>query len=289
MNGKLLSVYGLKWNPFSAEVPIEALRLPAVVNHFLWRIEQLVRQGGFALITGDPGTGKSVALRALFEQLSQLRDVRVGVLTRPQSILADFYRELGELFGVELSPHNRWAGAKVLRERWQAHIEAVSLRPVLLVDEAQEMLPNVLNELRLLSTSRLDSHLLVTVVLAGDSRLPALLRRPELLPLASRIHVRLALAPSTAQELAESLRHLIEQAGNSHLLTEPLLGALCDHALGNYRTLMCMADELLVEALRRDLPQLDEKLFLELFNPPLPAKRPTPATERGAAAGARRR
>ena len=118
----------------------------------------------------------------LAERLSNLRDVQVGILSRPQAGLADFYREMGELFGVELHPHNRHAGAKVLRSRWQAHIDASLSRPVLIVDEAQEVIASVLAELRLLSSTRLDSHLLVTVVLAGDQRLLERFRSEELLP-----------------------------------------------------------------------------------------------------------
>ena len=77
MNKKLLSLYGLKWNPFSPDLPIEALRVVPKVQSFCWRIEQaLVREGGFALITGDPGTGKSVVLRILAERLEALRDDR---------------------------------------------------------------------------------------------------------------------------------------------------------------------------------------------------------------------
>jgi len=111
------------------------------------------------------------------------------VCSRPQANLADFYREMGDLFRVELRPHNRWAGAKVLRERWQTHIDASLARPVLIVDEAQEMLSTVLSELRLLCSTRLDSHILLTVVLAGDGRL-AERCVDEFLPLASRIRVR---------------------------------------------------------------------------------------------------
>jgi general secretion pathway protein A len=62
-----------------------------------------------------------------------------------------------------------WAGCKLLRERWQTHIDAAFSRPVLMVDEAQEMIAPVLAELRLLSSTRLDSHILLTVVLAGDA------------------------------------------------------------------------------------------------------------------------
>src|SRR5689334_4649991 len=105
MNKKLLAMYGLKWNPFSPEVPVEGLRLSANVESFAWRVENLAREGGFALLTGQHGLGKSATLRAVVDRLGKLPEVRVGQLTRPQAALADFYRELGDVFGVQLSPH----------------------------------------------------------------------------------------------------------------------------------------------------------------------------------------
>jgi general secretion pathway protein A len=279
VNKKLLGLYGLKWNPFSPDVPSEALLLPARAESFCWRVENLAREGGFALVSGEPGAGKSVTLRLLVERLSALRDLRVGLLTRPQAGLADFYREMGDLFGVPLAPHNRWAGAKVLREKWQSHIDAALLRPVLVVDEAQEMHPTVLNELRLLSSARLDSQILITTVLAGDSRLLEKLRGDDLLPLGSRIRARLSIERASPAELEELLRHALTRAGAPTLMTAELISALCEHAAGNPRALMAMAGELLAEGARRELAQLDEKLYLEVFAIPAPAK---------AAAGRRR-
>ena len=96
MNQRLLALYGLKWNPFSPELPTEAIYVPPKLENFCWRIEHAqIREGGFAMIHGDPGTGKSVALRLLADRLARLSDVTVGVMNHPQSSLADMYRELG--------------------------------------------------------------------------------------------------------------------------------------------------------------------------------------------------
>jgi type II secretory pathway predicted ATPase ExeA len=269
MNKKLLSLYGLKWNPFSADLPIEALMSTQKVESFCWRIEQShVREGGFALITGDPGTGKSVALRILAERLERLGEVTVGALEHPQSNVADFYREMGELFGVQLRPHNRWCGFKGLRERWLAHIDTTMLRPVLLIDEAQEMQPLVMSELRILSSANFDSRSILTVVLAGDGRLQEKLRKDELLPLGSRVRARLAMEYASRDDLLACLRHLLKTAGNASLMTPELMAALSDHAHGNYRVLTTMAAELLAAAAQHEATQLDEKLFFEVFDVP---------------------
>jgi general secretion pathway protein A len=281
VNKKLLALYGLKWSPFSPDVPTEALQVTPRIESFCWRVEQLVGEGGFALVSGSPGAGKSVTLRLLAERLSGLRDVHVGVLSRPQARLADFYREMGELFGVELHPHNRWGGAKLLRERWQSHIDASLSRPVLIIDEGQEMVLPVLAELRLLCSARLDSHLLLTVVLAGDQRLLERFRCDELLPLGSRMRVRLSLERSTPQELQQCLQHALQKAGAPKLMTPEVITTLCDHAQGNLRAMMNMAGELLALAAQREAHQIDEQLFFEAFAPNAP-------TQAKAAAGRRR-
>ena len=265
MTHKLLALYGLKWNPFTADVPLEALWMPPRLDHFLWRMEHQVRDGGFALITGDPGTGKSVALRLLAHHLTALPDIQTGVLLRPQSGLGDFYREIGALFGVALAPHNRWAGFKALREKWLAHVESTRYRPVLLVDEAQEMSPTVLAELRILASTDFDSRAILTVVFAGDRRLVEAFGREAMLPIASRIRVRLGLDFLTPKELLDCLRHTLEQAGNPHLMTPELMTTLTEHAAGNLRVLSIMAAELLALAARREQSQLDQKLYLEAY------------------------
>ena len=281
MNPKLKALYGLKFNPFSSEVPSEALFVTPQIEDFLWRIEHGVAlEGGFALVTGDPGTGKSVALRLLADRLEQLREVTVGCLEHPQSNLADFYREMGDLFGVPLRPHNRWGGFRALREKWSLHIESTLMRPILLVDEAQEMHPAVLCELRILAATRFDSRSILGVGLAGDGRLLQKLQREELLPLGSRMRTRLTLEPATSESLHDCLTHLMKAAGNAKLFSRELVAVLCDHALGNYRVLVTLANELLCAAVQREADVLDEKLYLEVFAAPAGEKTPRGGTRR---------
>ncbi len=277
MNQKLLSLLGLKWNPFTPDLPVEALWRHHHLDHFCWRLETLVEEGGFALISGDPGTGKSVALRSLAHHLAHLPDVRTGVLIRPQSQLGDFYRELGQLFGVPLKPHNRWAGFKALRHTWLSHVDATLQRPVLLIDEAQELSANVLSELRILASADFDSRAILTVVLSGDTRLTQLFRRQDFLPIASRIRVRLALDYLPPETLADFLEHSLTQAGNPNLLTHEVLATLSEHAAGNLRVLANLGNELLAMAVKNELSQIDQKLYLEVFAPPTDPRAPSRA------------
>jgi general secretion pathway protein A len=139
-----------------------------------------------------------------------------------------------------------------------AHLEDTLLRPVVQIDEAQEMHPAVLNELRLLTSMHFDSRTLLSVILAGDARLTAKLRREELLPLGSRIRTRLDMEYASREVLIESHKHLQNSAGNASLMSAEMLNTLAEHALGNYRVLTTMAAELLATAAQHERPQLDE-------------------------------
>jgi len=266
MSKKLLALYGLKYNPFISDIPVEALSVYPKLENFCWRIEQsLLREGGFALVSGDPGTGKSVALRVLADRLSRVRDTQLGVISHANSRLADFYRELGDVFCVPLTASNRWGGFKNLRERWLTHVDSTLLRPVLIIDEAQEMSPDVLSELRLLTSMQFDSRNLLSVILAGDQRLNDKLRRDDLMPLGSRIRVRLITEQASVEQLTRTMEHLLEHAGNPGLMTTGLINTLCEHAAGNSRILCNMSGELLDMAARLERPQLDEQLYFECF------------------------
>jgi general secretion pathway protein A len=262
---KILTQYGLKYDPFSPAIPPEDLWEPPDAARFFFRVESAVLDGGFALITGEPGLGKSKVLHRLRERLLQIGELKVGVMERPQSTLGDFYRELGDIFSVNLTPTNRYGGFKALRARWKNHISTTLMHPVLLVDEAQEAENACLNELRLLGSANFDSECLLTTVLCADSRLTDRFRTRDLLPLGSRVRTRLALKPYSRSELRDFLEHILERAGAPHLMTDPLRDALVEHAGGNLRVLTGMGSELLAAGAAQSRPALDDQLFLELY------------------------
>ena len=274
MDRKLLALYSLKYNPFVSDVPTEALFATPEIEQFVWRIEQQLKEGGFAFVNGEPGTGKSVVLRILRSKLGTLRDTSVGILTRPQATLTDFYREMGEIYGVAMRPHNRWSSTKVLREKWIQHIDQALSRPVLLIDEAQEMKAQIFCELRILSNADLDARSNLTVVMAGDGRMAERLGGIDLLPIASRIRARLQTDAASTEDLRQCLRHLLQEAGNPNLMSSSVEVALTEHACGNYRLMMNMANDLLNLAVRREARQIDDKLYFEAFSP-------TPKSNRG--------
>ena len=187
------------------------------------------------------------------------------MLAHATSNIADFYREMGDVFGVTLRPHKRWGGFKALRERWVAHLEATQIHMVLLIKKAQEMPPAVLNELRLMTSDKLDSRSLLSVVLAGDAGLNTKLTREDLLPLSPRIRIRLSIEPSDRDTLVRLLVHLVTEAGNASLMSPELVQTLAEHAIGNPRIICATAAELLSAAAHQEKVVLDEKSYLEHF------------------------
>lgn len=143
MNRTMLRFFSLKFSPFDPDIPVDALYVPAAVDAFCRRVEISLLDGGFALVTGEPGCGKSAALRLFAHRLSSQPDVVVSTMDHPQSKPIDFCREVGDRFGLQLSMSNRGGGFKALHAKWADHIATCHHRPILIIDEAQQMIDTV--------------------------------------------------------------------------------------------------------------------------------------------------
>jgi type II secretory pathway predicted ATPase ExeA len=269
----LMALYGLKYNPFLPGLPVHDLWRPPGLDSFLFRIRTLLRNGGFGLVTGESGLGKSKALHIIADWLNEYDDLAVAVMQRPQSTTGDFYRELGDAYGVDLSPANRYGGFKALRARFRQHIKTTLMRPVLLIDEAQEACTTTLTELRLMCSAEFDSVQLITVILCGDDRLPDRFRNRELTPLGGRIRARYVLRQFEQADLAAFLDHVLDRAAGSHLMSQSLRETLVGHAGGNLRILTTMAAELLAHGAENKLKTLDDDAFFDVFGGSVPRKK----------------
>ena len=265
---KLQGLYGLKWNPFTPDLPVEALQVFPKLERFCYRVEDLVLDGGYAACMGDPGLGKSALMRLLHDRISKVPQVVVGELTRPQCSVNDFYREIADLFGVHLQISNRYGGHQTLRAKWRQHIETTLIRPVLLIDEAQRLNAAVFDELKSLSSERFDTQMLITIVLAGDLRLIEKLSTPELKPIDSRLRYKLMLTPFETGELTAFLQNALRLSGAPSLMTSELIDTLVEKSLGNLRSLLTLCNDCLTEAVRQEAPKLDEKLFFDITGSP---------------------
>ena len=102
------------------------------------------------------------------------------------------------------------------------------------------------------------------------------LRKEQLVPLGTRIRTRLVTEPALREELLELLHHALFKAGKVPLLTAELMDTLVDHSAGNYRVLMIMGAELLAYGMAHDIVQLDDKSYLDVFQP----RHPRPALKK---------
>jgi type II secretory pathway predicted ATPase ExeA len=265
MDRKLQQLYGLKWNPFAPNIPESVLKMPQQMDMFFWQVEQMAFDGGFALLSGSPGTGKSTAMRYLRHRLSQVGGIKVASVERPQSTLRDFYQELGEIFGLTLGVSNRFKSFKQLRISWLNEIKNAHFRPFLLVDEAQSLPTIVLSEIRFLVSKEFDSQTLLSVILSGDDRLPKRLRaESELLPIDSRIKARYLIEKISLEDLDTLLDHVLREAGNSTFINQNVKKNLVVSANGNPRSMMILAQSLLNYAVSKEAAIIDEQLLFEL-------------------------
>lgn len=186
-----------------------------------------------ALITPS-GYGKTVVLRtvdaALPEARYRVHETKVAGLSK-----RDFCRHICQAVGARPAGHT---GALVdaLQERCLALADNESVRPVLLIDEAHDLRPDVLAILRILTNFEMDSRLVLSIVLCGQPPLRTHLRRPELEDVCNRIATFATLRALDRQESADYLRHRLQIAGaRDEIFSQTAQDAVYECAQGNLR------------------------------------------------------
>ncbi|MBW8189695.1 AAA family ATPase [Neiella marina] len=217
--------------------------------------------GGFVLLTGEVGTGKTTVCRCLLEQLPA--NTRTAFILNPaldaQELLAAICDELHLPYDAHLDT------IKILFDRLRDHLlerHDDGENTVLIIDEAQHLRPEVLEQLRLLTNLETNKKKLLKVVLIGQPELQELLRQRELRQLAQRITARYHLLPLSREEVIQYVQHRLKVAGCQRpIFTRNALNQLHKLSDGVPRLINLLCDRAMLAAYAAQQWQVDGKLL----------------------------
>ncbi|HDZ61901.1 MAG TPA: AAA family ATPase, partial [Nitrospirae bacterium] len=166
---------------------------------------------GFILLTGEIGSGKTTIIRNLIKNLNA--SVRLSRINNTKVSSEQLISMINEDFGLEVEGKNK---TKLLSDLNEFLIDQYSkkFQPILLIDEAQNLSPDLLEEIRLLSNLETDRAKLLQIMLVGQTELKKTLMLPELMQLRQRININYHITPLTIDETVKYIRHRLTIAGN---------------------------------------------------------------------------
>jgi general secretion pathway protein A len=252
--------FGLNEKPFAITPDPRYLYMSArhtdALAHLLYGISE---SGGFIQLTGEVGTGKTTLIRSVLEQLPEKADI--ALILSPQLTTVEFLATIvQELHCPPPTERTVKAYIDVLNAHlMQAHSEG--RRVVLIVDEAQTLSPELLEQVRLLTNLETSKQKLLQIILIGQPELRELLDRPEMRQIAQRITGRYHLEPLRKDDTRAYVSHRLRVAGaQSDIFTKRAIDALYKHARGIPRLINVIADRALLAGYTKDQRSVDVKL-----------------------------
>ena len=257
------SFYKLTEKPFTLLPDPGFLFLSAKHRMALTLLEYgLMNQAGFTVISGDIGTGKTTLIRHLLDHMD--REHTVGLISNTHRSFGELLQWILLAFNIE---HTNLDKVGMYRRFIDFIIDeyAGNRRVVLIVDEAQNMAADTLEELRMLSNVNADKDQALQVILVGQRELRDTLRRPELVQFAQRISVDYHLEPLSEEETAGYIRHRLEVAGaDPQLFTEDACLAVHRYSNGVPRLINLLCDTALVYGYAEQRERIDGTLITDV-------------------------
>ena len=256
--------YGFIRRPFELTPDPSFLFLGEAHREGLATLVYGVQSGkGFVLLTGEVGTGKTTLLHALLGQLGT--NTESAFIFNPKLSPLDFFEMLFQEFGIERKCESK---AEYLIHFNEYLIERLANNEptLLIVDEAQNLSAEMLEEIRLLSNLETPTSKLIQIMLVGQPELNEMLSRPDLRQLRQRIALRHHLRPFNAKELRDYVRERLAKAGytGKPIFNRGALRALYDVSGGTPRVINNVCDAALLQGYARDLPTIDGKVIREV-------------------------
>ncbi|MBC3767662.1 ExeA family protein [Neptunicella marina] len=258
-----LNYFGLSDNPFSIAPNPDYLYMSPRHKEALAHLTFGLREsGGFVMLTGEVGTGKTTVSRKLLQQLPD--KTQVAMILNPTLSAIELLATVCDELGIEYQ--NTKASLKyftdlILNKLLNNH--KAGINTVLIIDEAQHLLPEVLEQLRLLTNLETNREKLLKVVLIGQPELQQLLKRNELRQLAQRITARYHLLPLSPGEVKSYIAHRLSVAGGDISIFSPSsLKAVFNVTGGIPRVINLLCDRALTLSFTRQDAQVKRHIFL---------------------------
>jgi general secretion pathway protein A len=259
--------FGLKHEPFSIAPDPRYLfmseRHREALAHLLYGVKG--GGGGFVLLTGEIGAGKTTVCRCLLEQIP--KRCNVAYIFNPKLTALELLQTVCEEFHV---PVPAAAAGQVLTakdyldpfNRFLLDMHAVGKNNVLIIDEAQNLAADVLEQLRLLTNLETNERKLLQIVLIGQPELRTMLRRPELEQVAQRVIARYHLEALSEEETHQYLRHRLAVAGLTSALpfSQRAMSAIHEASRGVPRRINLVADRALLGAYAESAQLVDKRI-----------------------------
>jgi len=259
------SFYGFRERPFSLLPDPEFLFLSKEHSVALAVLEYALSGGiGCAVVTGEIGCGKTTLVRQLLNDSSD--DLTIGLISNTHRSFGDLLDWVSMAFDLEITGKRK---AELYHNFVNFLVEqyAVGKRTVLIVDEAQNMDAQTLEELRLLSNVNADKDQVLQLVLVGQPELRDTLRRPDLVQMAQRVGVNYHLAPLLLEEVSAYIANRLQTAGGDlGLFTADACTLVAQHSKGVPRIINTLCDTALVFGFASELPRVDANLVAEVIH-----------------------
>ena len=255
--------FGLKENPFAITPDPRYLYMSPRHRDALAHLVFVVKQGGgFVQLTGEVGTGKTTLTRAVLSQLPS--NVTAAIILNPRQSATEFVQSIcDELRVPETSGVNSIKALTDALNAFLLYAHSQGRRTVILIDEAQDLGVEVLEQIRLLTNLETAKEKLLQIVLVGQPELRLLLDRHELRQLAQRITARYHLLPLSADETAEMVKYRLAVAGHMQpLFTDTALRLVHRVSKGIPRLINVICDRALLGAYAETRRTIDRRIVL---------------------------
>lgn len=258
------SFYGMAEKPFSIQPDPDFLYFGKRHSFAYAMLKYGVEnRAGFTVITGEIGSGKTTLIRHLLNNLPEL--VTVGLITNTHRNITEILELVMLAFG---QPFNGISGLALYENFENFLIEEYreGRRVILMVDEAQNLSPEVLESLRLLSNINADKHQLLQMIITGQPELKAILSKPELQQFAQRVAVDFHISPLSESEVPLYIVHRLKVAGRQKMLfTFGACQSIAKFTKGIPRAINILCDMALVYGMAAEAAEIDEDLIEEVI------------------------